>query len=106
MLRPHDEILRRAKQCAAESTSGWGCTLLGYVSDLERRLAEKPKRLTEDIIAGVLYHNSTDDSEDGKWIEEREYRKIARLIANAQEIVCPDDVCPVCHNPDCTSDHK
>lgn len=36
--------------------------------------------LTEDVICGVLYRTSTDESEDGKWIEERECRKVAKAI--------------------------
>lgn len=33
-----------------------------------------------DLIEGSLYLNSTDDGDDGKWIEAKDYRKVAQAI--------------------------
>lgn len=36
--------------------------------------------VTVDLIEGSLYLNSTDDCADGKWIEAKDYRKVAQAI--------------------------
>lgn len=67
----------------------WEKTQIEEVFNLRLRIGLDPwmgasggidKQLTEDILAGILYSNSTNASEDGKWIEEREYRKLAKII--------------------------
>lgn len=36
----------------------------------------------EDEIAGILYSNSTNESDDGKWIEAKDYYRVAKLISD------------------------
>lgn len=43
-------------------------------------LAEEIDLLADEIV-GIMYKNSTDESDEGKWIEHNDYHKVSGIIA-------------------------
>lgn len=63
------------------------------VDFLARRLAEsRPASVntvvSREAIEGVLYDNSTDEADDGKWIEGKDYHKVSVMI-HALQLLAP-----------------
>lgn len=88
-LPPEEEknwILKEDMICPATGTPCANeCYPVGaecYLKPVAEAGPVEPSTLTE-IIAGVLYRNSTDEADNGPWIDGNDYYKVAELIAAA-----------------------